>query len=66
MLTERERRILELFQVGLSDYKIARQLGVDPPSVTKSRQNALRKLQQMQEDLSWAHKLGLSIEHESS
>lgn len=58
MLTQRERKILTLRKEGLSDYKIARRLEVDPPSITKSRENAIKKLQQAQEDLEWAKTLG--------
>jgi len=58
MLTSRERRILELCKQGLSDYKIARELDVDPPSITASRKNALKKLKEAEEELTWARELG--------
>jgi len=58
LLTEKERRILELVTKGLSDYKIARNLDSDPPSITRSRQNALRKLKEAEEALTWAKTLG--------
>jgi DNA-binding CsgD family transcriptional regulator len=57
-LTEREKKILELAMQGLSDYKIARKLDVDPPTVTRSRKNALKKLQHAQEDLKYATRIG--------
>ena len=58
MLTERERKILELAAKGLSDYKIARELHTDAPSATRSRKNALRKLKEAEEAIAWAKKLG--------
>ena len=57
-LTERERQILKQVTHGLSDYKVARQLGVDPPTVTRSRKNALRKLNEAEKDLDWAQQIG--------
>lgn len=59
MLTERERKILELHKQGLSDYKIARTLNVDPPSITQSHRNALKKLQEATLDLAWAKEIGI-------
>ncbi|TET20071.1 hypothetical protein E3J74_04480 [Candidatus Bathyarchaeota archaeon] len=56
--TEKERRILELAAKDLSDYKIARHLGSDPPTVNRSRKNALRKLREAEQDLAWAKELG--------
>jgi DNA-binding NarL/FixJ family response regulator len=58
-LTERERVILQLHNQGLSDYKIARKINTDPPSVTRSRKNAQKKLQEAQTDLEWAKKIGV-------
>ena len=60
-LTERERQILKLVTHGLSDYKVARQLGVDPPTVTRSRKNALRKLNEAEKDLKWAQQIGWEV-----
>ena len=60
-LTERERQILKLVTHGLSDYKVARQLGVDPPTVTRSRKNALRKLNEAEKDLDWAQQIGWEV-----
>jgi DNA-binding NarL/FixJ family response regulator len=57
-LTEREKQILKLAMQGLSDYKIARKLDVDPPTVARSRKNALKKLQHAQEDLNYARSVG--------
>jgi len=62
-LTERERIILKLAKQGLSDYKIARKINTDPPSVTRSRKNAQKKLVDAKLDLDWAEKLGLPIEN---
>lgn len=59
-LTERERIILELSGKGLSDYKIARKINTDPPSVTRSRKNAQKKLRQAEMDIEWAQKIGAS------
>ncbi|MCW4045247.1 MAG: LuxR family transcriptional regulator [Candidatus Bathyarchaeota archaeon] len=60
-LTERERRILHLHLQGLSDYKIARKINTDPPSVTRSRKNAQKKLINAATDLEWASKIGVKI-----
>lgn len=60
-LTERERTILQLSRQGLSDYKIARKINTDPPSVTRSHKNAQKKLQQAKNDLEWAAKIGVNL-----
>ena len=44
---------------GLSDYRIARKINTDPPSVTRSRKNAHRKLKDAKTDLEWAERIGL-------
>jgi len=59
-LTERERIILQLAGRGLSDYRIARKINTDPPSVTRSRKNAQKKLGAAKIDLEWAQKLGVT------
>jgi len=66
LLTEKERRVLELAAQGLSDYKIARHLNSDPPTVTRSRKNALRKLLAAQEDLEWVADIGYSTTLETA
>ena len=58
-LTERERVILQLSGQGLSDYRIARKINTDPPSVTRSRKNAQKKLEEAKTDLEWAEKIGI-------
>ena len=60
-LTEREQTILQLARQGLSDYKIARKINTDPPSITRSRQNAHKKLKQAQKDLQYAQQIGIII-----
>ena len=60
-LTERERLILQLVGKGLSDYKIARKINIDPPSVTRSKKNAQKKLAAAKTDLEWAEKMGLCV-----
>ncbi|HJW65692.1 MAG TPA: hypothetical protein VJ507_02800 [Candidatus Bathyarchaeia archaeon] len=60
-LTERERTILQLARQGLSDYRKARKINTDPPSVTRSRKNAHRKLTDATTDLEWAKKTGVSV-----
>ena len=60
-LTERERMILQLSGQGLSDYRIARKINTDPPSVTRSRKNAHKKLQDAKTDIEWAHQIGVTI-----
>jgi DNA-binding NarL/FixJ family response regulator len=53
--------ILQFARQGLSDYRIARKINTDPPSVTRSRKNAYRKLVEAVTDLEWATKIGVSI-----
>jgi transcriptional regulator len=53
--------ILQLARQGLSDYKIARKINTDPPSVTRSRKNAHKKLKEAKTDLEWAEKIGVCI-----
>jgi len=60
-LTERERIILEFAGKGLSDYKIARKINTDPPSVTRSRKNAQKKLEEAKMDLEWAQQIGMTV-----
>ena len=60
-LTERERMILQLSRRGLSDYRIARKINTDPPSVTRSRKNAHKKLSDAMIDIEWASKIGVSV-----
>jgi DNA-binding CsgD family transcriptional regulator len=60
-LTNRERAILQLAKQGLSDYKIARKLKTDPPSVTRSRKNAHRKLVNAISDIEWASKITVHV-----
>jgi DNA-binding NarL/FixJ family response regulator len=59
-LTQRERIILQLETKGLSDYKIARKINTDPSSITRSRQNAYKKLKQAQTDLQYAKQIGIT------
>jgi len=65
-LTERERTILQLSRQGLSDYRIARKINTDPPSVTRSRKNAHKKLVDAVTDLEWATKIGVSLSESNS
>ena len=58
-LTERERRILDLANQGLSDYKIARALKISPPTVSRLHKNAQKKLAEALADVQWATKTGL-------
>jgi DNA-binding NarL/FixJ family response regulator len=60
-LTQRERIILQLETKGLSDSKIARKINTDPPSITRSRKNAHKKLKQAQTDLQYAKQIGITI-----
>ncbi len=60
-LTERERRILQLTNKGLSDYKIAHILKISPSTVTRSHKNARKKLAHAQADIKWATKMGLDL-----
>jgi DNA-binding NarL/FixJ family response regulator len=56
-LTEREKAILRLKAAGVSDYSIARKLRMETPNVTRSRKNALKKLECAKADLDFADKL---------
>jgi DNA-binding NarL/FixJ family response regulator len=60
-LTDRERIILQLSEQGLSDYRIARKINTDPPSVTRSRKNAYKKLMNALTVLEWASRTGVSL-----
>ena len=60
-LTERERVILHLKTQGLSDYKIGRRMNSGPSSITRSRQNAHKKLKKAQIDMQYAQKIGITI-----
>ena len=50
-LTEREKAILRLKADGVSDYKIARKLKMETPNVTRSKKNALLKIDCAKADL---------------
>jgi transcriptional regulator len=56
-LTERERAILRLKAEGVSDYRIARKLKMETPNVTRSRKNALKKIEHARADLDFAEGL---------
>lgn len=58
-LTEREKEILRLSVDGLSDYRIARKLKKDTPNVTRSRKNALKKIECARADLAFSKEIGL-------
>jgi DNA-binding CsgD family transcriptional regulator len=60
-LTEREKKILRYWSVGLNDYKIAGKLRIEAPTVTRSRLNALRKIKQAEADLEFFRVLNLKI-----
>jgi transcriptional regulator len=57
VLTEREKEILRFKATGMSDYKIARKLRMETPNVTRSRKNALLKLERARIDLEFVDKL---------
>jgi DNA-binding NarL/FixJ family response regulator len=58
-MAERERQILRLHAEGLSDYRIAKKLKMETPNATRSRKNALNKLEQARADLEFMQ--GLKI-----
>ena len=60
-LTEREKQILRLRATGLSDYRIARKLRVDATGVTRSRLNALKKIERARADLEFARRLEMGV-----
>jgi DNA-binding NarL/FixJ family response regulator len=55
-LTERERMILQLAGKGLSDYKIARKINTDPPSVTRSRRTPTKNSKKQKQILNGQRK----------
>jgi len=60
-LTDRERQILELRQKGMTDYAIAKKLGVLMSSIQRSRRNAQRKLAAAKQDFAWAQSLNIEF-----
>lgn len=56
-LTEREKKILQLKAQGMSDYRIARKLKMETPNVTRSRKNAMNKLENAKADLEFLSSL---------
>lgn len=56
-LTEREKAILRMKANGMSDYRIARKLKVETPNVTRSRKNALKKIEHAKADLKFIEEL---------
>ncbi|VVB63485.1 DNA-binding protein Tfx [uncultured archaeon] len=60
-LTEREEQILRLKAQDISDYKIAKKLKMETFNVTRSRKNALSKLERARADLEFAE--GLKSQH---
>jgi transcriptional regulator len=54
-LNER-KYVLKYRKRGLSEYKIASKILTDPSTVSRSRKNAARKLEQAKIDLQWARK----------
>jgi transcriptional regulator len=56
-LTEREKEILRLKAKGVSDYGIARKLKMETPNVTRSRKNALKKIERARADLDFLDNL---------
>lgn len=56
-LTERERKILQLYAEGFSDYRIAKKLKMETPNVTRSRKNAFKKIEYAKADLEYVNKL---------
>jgi len=59
LLTDFERQVLERSNRGLTDYRIAKQLSTDIPTVSRSRKNALRKIREAEEDLAWVKSIEL-------
>ena len=52
-LTAHQKEILKLSSLGLTDYKIARKLKTEPPNITRSRTDALRKIETERGDIAW-------------
>ena len=60
-LTDREKAILRLKAEGISDYRIARKLKVETPNVTRSRKNALKKIEHAKADLEFINSLNQQL-----
>jgi transcriptional regulator len=62
-LTEREKAILRLKADSVSDYGIARKLKIETPNVTRSRKNALKKIEHAIADLEFVDGLKFQRSH---
>lgn len=62
MLTDKEIRVLELRQKGLTQVEVARRLGITQAAVSNFEKNAYRKIAEAKETLKKAEELGVSDE----
>ena len=65
-LRPNEKRFIEVKSEDTDAIKaeikeIAHKINTDPPSITRSRHNAHKKLKQAQTDLQYAQKIGITI-----
>jgi hypothetical protein len=59
LLTDLERKILSFAQQRLTDYRIGKKLSIDVRTIQRSHKNAIQKLQEAEEDITWAKSLGI-------
>ena len=59
MLTEREIRVLELRQQGLTQKQVAKKLGISQAAVSHFEKNALKKISEAKATIETARRLGL-------
>jgi hypothetical protein len=58
LLTDLEKKILSFAQRGLTDYRIGKTISIDVRTIQRSHKNAIEKLQEAEEDITWARSLG--------
>ena len=62
MITEKERKILELRKKGLKQKEIASKLKISQPAVSSFENNALNKIRNAKKIMEFAKKLGVKYE----
>lgn len=62
MLTEKERKILELRKKGLKQVDIAKKLGISQPAVSAFEANALKKIKEAAGTMEFARNNDIKIE----
>lgn len=62
MLTEKERRVLELRKQGLKQIEVAAKLKISQPAVSAFENNALRKIKAAKDVMDFVKELGIEYE----